>query len=601
MDGWMGTILEISLNKQSYKEKRLDFTYYAKFLGGRGLGVRLYFDYAVPQVAPLSSENPLIFAAGPLTGTLIPSTGRLAVVSKSPLTNTIFDSNAGGFWGAELKKTGYDAIIIRGSSDQQVRLKIRPGKVEFIPAQDFSGLRAAPTWDKLKQLEPGCKHVYIGPAGENQVRMASITVGKNRNFGRGGLGAVLGQKNVKAISIQGDLKVGVNNLTRARYLKEQAADWLANNSVTGESMGKYGTSILLNLVNEAGLLPTRNFQETKFAGADKISGENLAEKTVSDRGSCYNCPIVCSRKLRADKSEEKSSPEFESLGHLGSNLGIDDLESVGELNHLCNQLGLDTISTGSTIAALIEMVERGYYEYPIEFGQAEKVKDLIAAIAERQGIGDELAEGSLRFSERKGYSELAMQVKGLDIPAFDPRGMKGQALGYMTSNRGACHIRANMFNLEMFPDQDGLDRYDESGKAALLVELQDFNAILDSLIVCKFTMLALAEGLYQEMLEAVTGATFTDEEFISIGTRIWTLERLFNLQAGFSREDDYLPERFSKQKGSGPSRDSLVDQDKLLTEYYFNRDWDHSGKPNYEQVKKLGLQKFSGNLQLEEN
>jgi len=598
MYGWTGKILEITLEDKSYREINLSEDYYFKFLGGRGLGVRLFLDYAIPEIDPLSGDNPIIFAAGPLTGTVIPSSGRLAVISRSPQTGTIFDSNAGGFWGAELKKTGYDAIIIIGSLGQLSRLEIDADGVRFIEAGQLKNNKATTTWDYLNKSIPDYRHIYIGPAGENLVRFSSITVGRGRNFGRGGLGSILGSKNIKAISIKGNKKVEIHNQAKALKIRDKAADWLEENPVTSNSMNRYGTSILVNLINEAGVLPTRNFQETQFANADKISGESLESKTVSSKSSCYNCPIICSRKLKTSDGQDKSSPEYESLGLLGANLGIDDLDRVNHLNHLCNQLGLDTISTSSVIAAYIEMAEKSLIEADIRFGDSQKIEELINKIAAREGIGREMALGAKEFASSKGYPELAMQVKGLDLPAFDPRGMKGQALGYMTSNRGACHIRANMMNLEIFADQDKIDRYSEEGKAALLIEQQDFNAILDSLIVCKFTLLALAAGFYQEMLEAVTGIDFNGE-FFEIGSRIWNLERMINIKAGFNRDDDYLPERFSNQGGSGPSKDSLVDQDKLLNEYYALRGWDKTGRPKENLINDLNLREIAHKIELD--
>ncbi len=598
MYGWTGKILEITLEDKSYREINLSEDYYFKFLGGRGLGVRLFLDYAIPEIDPLSGDNPIIFAAGPLTGTVIPSSGRLAVISRSPQTGTIFDSNAGGFWGAELKKTGYDAIIIIGSLGQLSRLEIDADGVRFIEAGQLKNNKATTTWDYLNKSIPDYRHIYIGPAGENLVRFSSITVGRGRNFGRGGLGSILGSKNIKAISIRGNKKVEIHNQEKALKIRDKAADWLEENPVTSNSMNRYGTSILVNLINEAGVLPTRNFQETQFANADKISGESLESKTVSSKSSCYNCPIICSRKLKTSDGQDKSSPEYESLGLLGANLGIDDLDRVNHLNHLCNQLGLDTISTSSVIAAYIEMAEKSLIEADIRFGDSQKIEELINKIAAREGIGREMALGAKEFASSKGYPELAMQVKGLDLPAFDPRGMKGQALGYMTSNRGACHIRANMMNLEIFADQDKIDRYSEEGKAALLIEQQDFNAILDSLIVCKFTLLALAAGFYQEMLEAVTGIDFNGE-FFEIGSRIWNLERMINIKAGFNRDDDYLPERFSNQGGSGPSKDSLVDQDKLLNEYYALRGWDKTGRPKENLINDLNLREIAHKIELD--
>lgn len=591
MNGWMGKILKADLTNRNFTEEDISCSHLSSYLGGRGLGVFLLSRSISPGTVPLSRENKVIFSVGPLTATVIPTTGRMAMVSKSPLTHTIFDSNAGGFWGPSLKKAGYDALVLGGRAKSLSRIEIDENGVEIMPCPELTGEKTTATWEFLKDKRPEMDHLMIGPAGEKQVKYASVAVGKNRTLGRGGLGAVLGYKNIKAISVRGNKEPRIAREDHLDEIKKKSISWLEDSSLTSQRLEQLGTAMLMNLSNDAGVLPTHNFQETQFSGADKISGEQLSQKTFSSKSSCYNCPIACSRSLKV-AGEERASPEYESLGLLGANLGLDDPDLVTELNHLCDELGLDTISTGSVLSCLMEMSEKNFIASDFYFGRKQGLKNIINKIARREGLGDELAEGSLAFAREYGASRLAMQVKGLDIPGFDPRGMKGQALGYMTSNRGACHQRANMMSWELLGYPRQIDRFSESDKAPIVIQQQNFNAILDSLIVCKFTFFALAEGVYQQMLSAVTGKNFTAEAFFKIGERIWNLERLFNAGAGFSREHDTLPERFKQEEGSGPALGKVVNEEKMLDEYYDLRNWTQAGIPKKEKLKELNLQQF---------
>ncbi len=593
MQGWMGKILLIDLTNQKKNSYQLPPELYHEFLGGRGLGVRLFF-YFMDQlkVPPLNPDNLLIFATGPLTATVVPTSGRMTLTTRSPLTGTIFDSNAGGFFGPALKGAGYDALLIRGRAEKLTRLQINEGECQFINCDDLKHRPTGDTWQYLKQKLPRYEHLYIGPAGENKVKFATVAVGKNRTLGRGGLGAVLGSKNLKALSITGSQEPEIADYDKTEQIKEKSLTYLQESSLTSSRLEDFGTAMLVNLSNEAGILPTKNFQETQFVQADNISGEQLTASMESSSGSCFNCPIACARKIATDEGE-KSGPEYESIGLLGPNLAISDPDKITELNHICNELGLDTISTGSVIACLMELSEKGYSDHSFSFADHSGLENLLKKIAFRQGLGASLAEGSLEFAREMGHPELAMQVKKLDIPAFDPRGMKGQALGYITSNRGACHLRASMLNIEMLGLPERIDRFSEQGKASLLIQQQDLNAILDSLIVCKFTLFALAEGFYREMLEAVTGLEFAAAEFYLLGARIWNLEKIYNLAVGFRKKDDTLPARFKNEEGSGPLRGEVVVEEKMLADYYQLRGWDSEGFPLQETLEELKLTDFS--------
>ncbi len=591
MYGWMGKILYIDLNSGKIEKKMLTDYQRKKFLGGRGLGVNILAEEIDPDVDPFSHRNRIVFSAGPLTATEVPTTGRMAVATKSPLTETIFDSNAGGHWGPELKRAGYDALVLSGKLEKLSRIKIFDDRVEILSCNDLKEEKTSSAWRKLKDNESDYKHLVIGPAGENTVRFASIAVGKNRTLGRGGTGGVLGCKNIKAISVRGSQSPEIADPVKIDEVKKKSSAWLKESSLTENRLNELGTAMLMNLINEAGVLPTHNFQRTQFPEADSISGENLSDRLTASKSSCYNCPIACSKTVMID-GEEKSGPEYESLGLLGANLGLGDPDIVTELNNLCDELGLDTISTGSVISCLMEMNEKNIVDSPVSFGQRKGIWTIIEKISRREGLGDELAEGSLRFAQKYTAPELAMQVKGLDIPAFDPRGMKGQALGYITSNRGACHQRANMMTVELLGLPEQVDRFSEENKAPLVVHQQNLNCILDSLIVCKFTLFALAEGFYKEMLSAVTGEEYSRDDFFKIGERIWNLERLFNTAAGFSRENDTLPARFGRENGSGPASGNVVNEEIMLDEYYKIRGWNENGIPEESKLKELELDRY---------
>jgi aldehyde:ferredoxin oxidoreductase len=585
----MGRTLEVDLSSGEIAFQQLDVNLARLFLGGRGLGARLLWESVGPEVEPLSPDNALIFCAGPLTATAFQTSNRFSVTTKSPLTGTVLDANSGGSWGMRLKRSGLDALIIRGRADKPVCLEITPGGASLRDASRLWGKTVPETTRELGQ-GPGRNVLCIGPAGENLARIAAVMNDGTRALGRGGVGAVMGSKNLKAVVVEGEEKVGFADRQRFRFVRYEASKHLTASPLTSQALPQFGTAGVLNLVNVIGALPTRNFQQSQFERADDISGEAIAENLLVRKSACWACPIACTRITRTAHGEGEG-PEFESVWAMGAACGIDDLEAITEASYLCNDLGLDTMSTGATIACAMELAERGIIDCDLRFGRADLLEGLVRAIAYRQGIGDELAEGSRRFAEKHGAGEYSMSVKGLEMPAYDPRAMQGQGLLYATSNRGACHMRGNMLGPEVLGLPKLVHRLQVQGKAGMVILHQNAAAAIDSLVLCKFTNMAVAEEYFARALTAVTGVSYSTGDLIRVGERVWNLERLYNLREGFTRADDTLPRRLLGEPVSeGPSKGWVSHLPEMLDEYYRFRGWDENGVPTEHKLEELGLQ-----------
>jgi aldehyde:ferredoxin oxidoreductase len=562
-----------------------------QYVGGRGLGAKILYEEVSPQVQPLNPENKLIFTVGPLTGTRVPTSGRFSVTTKSPLTGTIFDSNSGGIWGVRFKRCGFDALIVEGKSPLPVYLTIQDDQLAIKPAHALWGLDV-PSTTALLLAEEGEKAsvACIGPAGENLVKMASIMNDIFRALGRGGVGAVMGSKNLKAIVVNGSQQVQVADQEKLDFVLYETNKWLKAIPITSQGLPEFGTAVLVNLFNELGIFPTRNFQAGQFAGAEAISGETLAETLTVKKRGCYACPIQCTRVTMV-KGQESEGPEYETLWSLGAQCGIAHLETIVEANMLCNRLGLDTISTGVTLGCAMELAQRGLLDSGLNFGDVEKLIPTIESIAYRRGLGDELAEGSRRLAEKYHAPQYAMQVKGLEFPAYDPRGVKGMGLAFATSNRGACHLRAYMVGPEILGVPKMVDRFATGGKAGLTINFQNANAAMDTLILCRFIGLAVSEEYFARLLSAVTGVSYQPQDLHLTGERIWNLERLYNLREGFTFADDNLPERLlSEPLPEGPAAGHTVDLQPMIKEYYRFRGWDSMGVPSAKKLAQLGLE-----------
>lgn len=582
-------LLHVSLSDKSIRKEPIPPDLFRLYLGGRGLGVKLLFDTLAPKTDALSPDNILVFAVGPSTATSVPTAGRFVVVTKSPTTGTIFDSHAGGYFGAQLRRAGFAAVVFHGKAETPVYLWINDDSVELKDASKLWGKDTYATTDELlEETDPKAQVACIGPAGENLGLMAAIMTDKHRAAGRGGVGAVMGSKNLKAIVAKGTGEVGVHDPERLKDAVERARRLIKKNAVTDKSLPVYGTPVLVSVANELGMFPTHNFQEGTFNDAEGVSGEKLLERFSAGTYHCHGCPIGCGR-VSLIQGKKVGGPEYESLWALGPQCGINDLEWIAIANDTCNRLGLDTISTGSTIGAAMELVEKGKLEAPLRFGDTNGLLDIIDDIAHMRGLGAEISEGSKRLAERYGASELAMQVKGLELPAYDPRGAQGHALGYATSNRGGCHLRSYLIGPEVLGSPVLVDRDRPDGKADLVMLYQDLSAAMDCMVVCRFTNFAWTVDDYAEMVSAGTGLNLTGRALLQLGERIYNLERLFNIREGFTFEDDNLPPRFFKPLPEGGSRKRIVHLDRMLTEYYKLRGWDKEGQPTTDTLKKLDI------------
>lgn len=597
MAGYCGKLLRVNLSTGEIKKEPLDLTVAKKFIGGRGLGSYILAQEIDPKVDPLSPDNKIIFATGPLTGSSAPTSGRYMVVTKSPLTGTIACSNSGGFWGAELKFAGYDLIIVEGKAAQPCYIYIKDDVVEIRNAEKYWGKLVSETTSLLLE-EVGDKKarvLTIGPAGEKLSPIAAVMNEKYRAAGRSGVGAVMGSKNLKAIVVRGSGCVEPAEPEKTKELLSTLLRKIRENGVTGQGLPNYGTAVLVNIINENGIFPTNNFQKAYFPDADEISGETLAEKYLVKKDPCYRCPIACGRYCKVD-GEEGGGPEYETIWAFGADCGVNDLAAIIKANNLCNEYGLDTISAGATIACAMELYEKGYIKPEevdgpeLKFGSAEAIIEWTRKMGAGEGFGAKLAQGSYRLAESYGVPELSMSVKKQELPAYDPRGVQGHGLQYATSNRGGCHVRGYLISPEVLGEPEKIDRFSLDGKAQWAKLFQDLTAVIDSLGLCLFTSFALNADDYRDLFNFIVGENYTTEELLTAGERIWNLERVFNLKAGISPAEDTLPKRLLEEPiPDGPSKGHKHRLAELLPEYYKVRGWDEKGVPTAEKLQALGL------------
>lgn len=600
MFGWTGTLLRVNLTDGSIKKEALNLKDASLYLGARGLGTKIMMNEVDPKVDPLSPDNKLIFMTGPLTGTFATSPGRYVVVSKGPLTGAIGCSNSGGHFGPELKYAGYDGIIFEGRAEKPVYLWIEDDKVELKSAEHLWGKSVFETTDELlKETAEDARIACIGPAGEKQVLFASVMNDKNRAAGRSGLGAVMGSKNLKAVVVRGSKSVEVSDPKAFIEACTDARRKLKAHPVTGAGLPTYGTETLINVINQSGALPTRNWRDGGvFEYADETGGETLREKYLVRNKGCFGCSIGCGRITRITEGKFKSfgeGPEYETGWAYGADCGVRDLAAISKANFICNELGLDPITMGSTIACAMELFERGIISrdevgMDLRFGNADTIVEMTRLTGMREGFGDKLAKGSYRLAASYGHPELSMSVKKQEMPAYDGRGVQGMGLEYATSNRGACHVRGYMTSPEVLGIPQKLDPLVTTDKAAWLKTFQDLTAVVDSTGICLFTTFAIGLPEISSMLRPAVGLELSDEEILKAGERIWNLERLFNIGAGFTAADDTLPPRLLKEPlPSGPAKGKVVELDKMLPEYYQVRGWSEEGIPTEEKLSELSI------------
>ncbi|HEA65514.1 hypothetical protein LCGC14_1575910 [marine sediment metagenome] len=606
MKGWCGKLLRVNLTKVATSVEEIDQRMMRDYLGGRGLGARYLYNEIDPQIDPLSKENKLIFAAGPVTGTTALAASRYEVVTKAPLTGTIGGANSAGFWGPELKFAGYDMIIFEGISDEPVYLWIDNEKAEIRSAIHLWGEDTFTTQKKIwEETNKKARVACIGPAGEKLVKFACIINDNGRAAGRGGVGAVMGSKKLKAIAVRGTNRVPVADKDYLSNVVKKAWAELPK----PQKLTEYGTAYVLEFVNAIGALPTRNWQAGIFEGADKIGAEAVKRILLKKAACCFSCPMACGRETEVNESGfdgKGPGAEYEGLASLGSACGIDNLAAIMKAYYICNELGMDVMSAGYTVALAMEMAEKGYLPeedvgLKLNFGNAPAMVELVRKMGNREGFGNILAEGSYILAERYGHLELSVTVKKQEPAAYDPRGMQGIGLAYATSTRGACHMRSQMEDIDGFamtnnPALFGLplgsqDRLATTGKAAYLIVMENDKAVIDSMGICAF-MSAYKMGLEYVLtvLAAVTGVSYGVCNYLKTGERIWNLERLFNLKAGFTAKDDTLPKRFLEEPlAEGPSKGNVCKLEKMKQEYYQLRGWDDQGVPTEKKLRELGL------------
>jgi len=597
MAGYCGKLLRVNLNSGQISKENLDVELAKKFIGGRGLATYLLAQEIDPGIDPLNPANKIIFATGPLTGSKAPASGRHMVVTKAPLSGTVACSNSGGFWATELKRAGFDLIIVQGKSDKPCYISINDDKIEIKDATKYWGRLVTETTNLLLQEvgDPNARILTIGPAGEKLSLLACVVNDKYRAAGRSGVGAVMGSKNLKAIAVRGSGKLQPAKTNIAKEVLSHIRKKIRENDVTGTGLPTYGTSILVNIINESGIYPTNNFQRSVFETADKTSGETLAESYLVKNVACYGCPIACGRRCRVD-GVEGEGPEYETVWAYGADCGVDDLPAIIKANNWCNEYGLDTISAGATIACAMELYEKGLIKPqeidgpPLKFGSGEAIVEWTRKMGAGEGFGAKLARGSYRLAEEYGVPELSMSVKKLELPAYDPRGVQGHGLQYATTNRGGCHVRGYLISPEILGIPQKIDRFSLQGKAAWVKKFQDLTAVIDSLGLCLFTSFALGPDDYRDMFNAIVGEDWTTEKLLEAGERIWNLERTFNLKAGISPEDDRLPKRLLQEPISeGPSKGHVHRLAELLPQYYKERGWNDKGIPDEAKLAKLGI------------
>jgi aldehyde:ferredoxin oxidoreductase len=597
-NGWIGTILRINLTEGSIKKEPLNMQDAHDYVGARGLGTKYYCNEVDPKIDPLSPDNKLIFMTGPLTGTAACSSGRYEVVSKAPLTGIIGAANSGGHFGPELKYAGYDGIIFEGKADHPVYLHIDDDKVELLDAGELWGQGVHETTEALEAKHGKVRVSCIGTPGERCMLYAAIMNDKNRAAGRGGMGAVMGSKNLKAIAVR-----GTGGVTVARpegFMREvtKARTMLKEHPVTGNGLGTFGTEILVNIVNEVGGLPLRNGRDGSYWDkADDTSGEHLNETHLVKNQGCFGCSIACGRVTKIEGKGDLDGfgegPEYEAGWSYGAACGVNDISSIVKANFICNEQGMDPITLGSTVACAMELYEMGAIPeedigFPLRFGDAAAMVKLTQMCADGEGFGKIIGLGSYRLAEKYGHPELSMSVKKQEMPAYDGRAIQGIGLEYATSNRGGCHVRGYMISPEVLGIPVKLDPQVTEGKGAMLKTFQDLTALCDSTGMCLFTTFGIGlpeiAGQYREAV----GSDETDEEILLKGERIWNLEKRFNMEAGV--EKDTLPPRLLREAlPSGPAKGKVNELQTMLADYYEARNWTADGIPTPEKLAELNV------------
>jgi len=615
---WAGKILRVNLTAGTVKSEPLNMDWAQAYIGSRGLGTKYLVEEVDAKVDPLSPDNKIIWATGPLTGTMASTGGRYTVITKGPLTGAIACSNSGGYWGAEFKMAGWDMVIFEGKSAKPVYLYVNDDVAELRDAAHLWGKSVWETEAIIKKglQDPLARVSSIGKAGENGVLFAAVVNDLHRAAGRSGVGAVMGSKNLKAIAVRGTKGVGNIKDPKAFMAATKAAKKvLAENGVTGTGLPAMGTQVLMSVINEVGGLPTRNHRDNQFEGAKDIGAEAMAKPRESDgkkhlvtNQACFGCTIACGRISKMDEGhftiENKpqyrganGGLEYEAAWALGAANGVNDLECLQYANLLCNEEGIDPISFGATVGAVMELYGMGVLtkeQIGIEapFGSAHALAFLAEETVNGRGFGKEIGQGSKRLCAKYGHPELSMSSKGQEFPAYDSRAIQGIGLAYATSNRGGCHLRGYTIASEVLGIPVKTDPAESQGKPELVKAFQDATAAFDSSGLCIFTTFAWGLQDLAPQMQGACGEQYTIEELALIGERIWNMEREFNNRAGFTNKDDSLPERLTSVEGAcktGPMKGKFNELATMLPLYYQARGWDPQGRPTAATKERLSL------------
>ena len=613
---WAGKILRVNLTAGTVKSEPLNMDWARNYLGSRGLGSKYLCEEVDAKVEPLSPDNKIIWATGPLTGTMASTGGRYTVITKSPLTGAIACSNSGGYWGAEFKMAGWDMVIFEGKSPKPVYLYVNDDVAELRDAAHLWGKSVWETEAMLKSSlqDPLTRVSSIGKAGENGVLYAAVVNDLHRAAGRSGVGTVMGSKNLKAIAVRGT--IGVGNIHNPKAFMKAIAEKkkiLADNAVTGQGLPAYGTQVLMNVINEVGGLPTRNHRDNQFESARDISAEAMAtpretdgKKQLVTNQACFGCTIACGRISKMDKDHftVQNKPqywnasgglEYEAAWALGAANGVKDLEALQYATMLCNEEGIDPISFGATVGAVMELYDMGVLTeeqlgIDAKFGSAEALAFFTEETIYGRGFGKEIGQGSKRLTAKYGHPDLSMTSKGQEVPAYDGRAIQGIGLAYATSNRGGCHLRGYTIASEVLGIPVKTDPLEHEGKPALVKAFQDATAAFDSSGLCIFTTFAWGLADLAPQISAACGDQYTTEELEKIGERIWNMEREFNNRAGFTAKDDSLPKRLLTEAcKTGPATGKVSELAKMMPVYYEARGWDAEGRPTAATKERLSL------------
>lgn len=606
---WQNKILRVDLSRGKILTEPLNMEWANAYLGARGLGSKYLSEEMNPAVDSMSAENVLIFATGPLTGTMASTSGRYAVVTKGPLTGAIACSNSGGKFGAELKYAGYDLLILHGRAPKPMYLHIHNEEVRLLPAKEIWGKSVwfADEWLRKRHQDAQLKVAAIGVAGEAGVKYACVVNDLHRAAGRSGVGAVMGSKNLKAIAAHGSVGVPMGEGVGRRFMKVVGeVNGKLHGSGARRRLSRFGTLAMMDSMQAFGGLPTNNFQKVHFEGVERVNAKAVTLKNrnghtnLVTNAACFGCTIGCGRIAKIDKEHfsVKKRPEYwgasggleyETAFAFGPVVGVDDLDALTFAGFMMNEHGMDPISFGVTLAAAMELYEIGVLGkkecdgIALNFGSAEALVVMAEKTGLAKGFGKMLGLGAKRLCEKYGYPELAMVAKGQEFAGYDGRAMQGMGLGYATSNRGACHLKHDTFGEDM---KDAGTK----GKAKACRDSQDYVAMVDSTGLCLFTTNAWGMGEYAKMVDAACAGEWSEARLRETGERIWNLERLFNIKAGLGREDDTLPPRMLKDPlPSGFAKGGVVELDVLLPEYYRLRGWGEDGVPGEGKVRELGL------------